>query len=47
MSDVPRLCDCDYVAAEYADDARLTARAALWSARTGPHAPGCCATARL
>lgn len=36
MSDVPRIDDSDYVAAEYADDARLTGRAALWSARTGP-----------
>jgi SAM-dependent methyltransferase len=36
MVDVPRIDDSDYVATEYADDARLTGRAALWRARTGP-----------
>jgi ubiquinone/menaquinone biosynthesis C-methylase UbiE len=36
MIDVPRINDPDYVATEYADDALLTGRAALWSARTGP-----------
>lgn len=36
MSDVPRLNDAEYVAAEYGDDARLAGRAALWRARGGP-----------
>jgi SAM-dependent methyltransferase len=36
MIDVPRIDDSDYVASEYADDARLTGRAALWRARTDP-----------
>ena len=36
MSDVPRLDDSEYVAAEYADDAGLAGRVALWRARTGP-----------
>ena len=33
----PRIDDPAYVRGEYADDARLSARAALWKARTGPH----------
>ena len=36
MIDVPRLDDSGYVAAEYADDARLADRAVLWGARIGP-----------
>lgn len=36
MTEVPRLDDPAYVETEYADDAGLSGRIALWGARTGP-----------
>lgn len=36
MVEVPRLDDPGFVAAEYADDARLAGRIALWDPRPGP-----------